>query len=81
MNVLLLGNGFDINHCLPTKYVNFLHTVTYLGKLKGKYPESVGDVFGAAELQSVDKDIATSYLKYAAYYYEVKIEAETTEQF
>ena len=32
MNMLFLGNGFDLWHCLPTKYENFLHTVDFLQK-------------------------------------------------
>ena len=30
MNVLFLGNGFDLFHKLPTKYINFLNTVDSL---------------------------------------------------
>ena len=30
MNVLLLGNGFDLNHMFPTSYINFLNTVNFL---------------------------------------------------
>ena len=30
MNVFLLGNGFDLYHKLPTKYINFLNTVEFL---------------------------------------------------
>lgn len=30
MDILLLGNGFDLYHKLPTKYINFLNTVKFL---------------------------------------------------
>lgn len=80
MNVLLLGNGFDINYCLPTKYINFLHTVAYLGKLESKAPATVGDVFRAPELQSVDEDIKRSYQSYWCYYNEVELEDDAVEQ-
>lgn len=36
MKVLLLGNGFDLNHKFPTSYINFLNTVMFLKKLIGK---------------------------------------------
>lgn len=33
-NVLVLGNGFDLYHFLPTRYVDFLHVVRRLAELK-----------------------------------------------
>ena len=33
MKVLLLGNGFDLNHKFPTSYINFLNTVTFLKEI------------------------------------------------
>lgn len=80
MNILLLGNGFDINYCLPTKYINFLHTVAYIGGLQNDKPATVGDVFGAAELQAVDEDIARSYQKYARFYDKVNLESSVIQQ-
>jgi len=32
MNVLFLGNGFDLHHHLPTKYINFLNTIDSLSQ-------------------------------------------------
>ena len=39
MNVLLLGNGFDLNCGLPTKYINFLQIVDFLEQNKKKVKE------------------------------------------
>ena len=80
MNILLLGNGFDINYCLPTKYINFLHTVAYIGGLQDDNPATVGTVFGATELQAIDEDIARSYQKYAQYYDMVNLGSSVIQQ-
>ncbi len=34
MNILVIGNGFDIAHGLPTKYVNFLEFVQAFNRVK-----------------------------------------------
>jgi len=61
MNVLLLGNGFDIQYHLPTKYNNFLHTLEYLINNTLTEPLTVGDVFSSKELQEKDAFIAECY--------------------
>ena len=33
MNILIIGNGFDIAHGLPTKYVNFLEFVKVIKQI------------------------------------------------
>ncbi|HIR94402.1 MAG TPA: bacteriophage abortive infection AbiH family protein [Candidatus Egerieimonas intestinavium] len=35
-NVLVLGNGFDLYHFLPTRYVDFLHVANRLAELKAE---------------------------------------------
>ena len=45
MNLLLLGNGFDIYHKIPTKYENFLHTIEFLKKSYNSDMKTIGDVF------------------------------------
>ena len=30
MNILVIGNGFDLAHGLPTKYEHFLNLLSYL---------------------------------------------------
>ena len=29
-NVLVIGNGFDLYHCLPTRYIDFINVVNRL---------------------------------------------------
>lgn len=37
MNILLIGNGFDLAHHLPTKYLDFLNFTKVIRKIKEKY--------------------------------------------
>ena len=46
MNILLLGNGFDLYHKLPTRYDNFLHTVNFLINSYTKEMTTIADIFG-----------------------------------
>lgn len=64
MNVLFLGNGFDLFHNLPTKYINFLNTVHFLSKQDISTFSTIGDVFSNQELNSRDKEIHESYNAY-----------------
>lgn len=75
MNVLMLGNGFDLNYGLPTKYINFLNTVSFVSQVD-KLAFTVGSVFGNKELQQADKGIADSYRKYAEVYDGIVVDAE-----
>ena len=36
MNILLIGNGFDLAHGLPTKYTDFLEFVKMIKIIKEK---------------------------------------------
>ena len=57
MNVLMLGNGFDIYHKLPTKYCNFLHVVNFLNSNYTGEMRTIEDVLGNDKLQTEDKYI------------------------
>ena len=61
MNVLLLGNGFDIYYKLPTQYINFLNTVDFLIKNYSDEMRSIGDVFSSGTLQCKDEFIKDCY--------------------
>ena len=57
MNILLLGNGYDLNYKLPTSYRNFLLTIDFLTKHNLENIHTVGDVFGNPDLNTQDKFI------------------------
>lgn len=76
MNVLMLGNGFDLNYKLPTKYINFLNTVKYISESNLTDVKTVGDIWGAEELQQIDKDIAESYTQHQAVYDSAMLEQD-----
>ena len=65
MEVLLLGNGFDLYHDLPTKYINFINTVNFL---KNNFDEAktttIGKVFNNEELYGIDEGIKNFYERY-----------------
>lgn len=80
MNILLLGNGFDLYHSLPTKYINFLNVVSYLTNNTTIKVDTVGDVFGNIKLQQLDNGIAQSYERYKNAYDKTKLEASVIQQ-
>ena len=68
MNVLFLGNGFDINLKLPTSYINFLHTVEYIRMHKLTNFKTVGDIWGKQCIWESDLKIKSSYDLYKDVY-------------
>ncbi len=38
--VLVIGNGFDLYHFLPTRYIDFLRAVNVMGKYEEFYYEN-----------------------------------------
>lgn len=69
MKILLLGNGFDLYHKLPTRYDSFLHTVDFLQQhFDEKKTKTIGDVFGDQRLQDNDSFIPVCYEVYKTVY-------------
>ena len=68
MMLLLLGNGFDLYHKFPTKYENFLHTVSFLIDNYTNSINTIGEVFGDERLSSKDALISESYELYKESY-------------
>ncbi len=66
--ILLLGNGFDLYHKLPTRYDCFLHTVDFLIKYYDESMQTVGSIFGDKRLQEMDSFISDSYTSYKSGY-------------
>lgn len=48
-NVFLIGNGFDLHHKLPTKYLDFMCVAEYLTSNTLQSPLKVGDIFSKCE--------------------------------
>ena len=64
MDILLLGNGFDLHYNFPTKYQNFLMVVGWLTNNYNEKIITVADVLGNNELCSKDTLIKQYYNKY-----------------
>jgi hypothetical protein len=81
LNILLLGNGFDLHHKFPTAYIDFLHTIKFLVE---HYDEStmktVADVFGDDRLKSKCKNIETSFAEYEYFYKETSLDADKVKE-
>jgi len=76
MNVLFLGNGFDLHHHLPTKYINFLNTIDSLSQKEISSIKTIDDVFGDEKLREKDKEIRESYDQYKEIYKEIQLDSE-----
>ena len=73
MNILLLGNGFDINCGLPTKYINYIQIVDFLNRHRHKKYDTIGELFedmlnndnnsSVRKLYCDDVDLANIYNK------------------
>ena len=50
MKVLLLGNGFDLFHHFPTRYIDFLSVVNFLIENYNSNFKNVGQVLGNQQL-------------------------------
>ena len=78
--ILLLGNGFDLNHWLPTRYIDFLNTVMHLEKHYNKNVVTIGQVWGFPKFIESDKFFGTSYLKYGEVYNSTELDSEKVER-
>lgn len=65
MKILVLGNGFDLYHKLPTTYLCFLKVIEHLQNIE-VLPDIIGQVF--AELIDDCKTIHVSYNEYKEFY-------------
>ncbi len=80
MNILLLGNGFDLYHKLPTRYDNFLHTIDFLVKNYKPEMKTIADVFGDSRIQKEDAFIYECYLKHKEVYEKIALEESDIEE-
>lgn len=80
MKVLLLGNGFDLNHKFPTSYINFLNTITFLRETDRDKLSTIGHVFGNEKLQKKDSFIKECYKKHSRIYDGVTIDVRNSDE-
>ena len=81
MDILLLGNGFDLYHKLPTKYINFLNTVKFLQENFNETDMStIGKVFNDERLCGIDNGIKECYEKYYTTYSNFPLNIEATKK-
>lgn len=80
MNVLMVGNGFDLHHMYPTGYINFLHTLQYLTENCNEGIDSVGKVLGNDTLQTSDDFIQKCYAKHSRIYDCTPLDPEDTKR-
>lgn len=80
MNVLLLGNGFDLNHDLPTLYNDFLQTVNFLMNRTVMEGDTIGKIFGNLQLQIKSEHIEKCYLAHKESYNQTNLEVEEIDK-
>lgn len=80
MNVLLLGNGFDIYHYLPTKYHDFLLTVDFLIESDTNQFKTVADIFGNKDLCNKDAFIKACYEKHKETYEKTEVDGQKLQE-
>lgn len=75
MNILLLGNGFDLYHNLPTRYIDFLHIADFLTKnyTYDAY-RTVGQVLSDLKLQEKNPFIKRCYEVHKVIYDDMSLE-------
>lgn len=77
MNILLLGNGFDLHHKFPTSYIDFLYTIKFLAENYDKSMDTVAKVFGDDRLKRKCKNISDSFAEYESSYKEIHLDSDT----
>ena len=61
MKILFLGNGFDLYHCFPTRYIDFLDVTNFIRDYFDDSIEFVGEVLGDERLQQINSNIGHCY--------------------
>lgn len=82
MNVLMLGNGFDLYYKLPTKYNNFLKVANFLREhYDSSTMKTVGDILGSTSLLEQDKFIDCCYKEHKNKYDRISLNTEQVQIF
>ena len=82
MNVLMLGNGFDLYYKLPTKYNNFLNVANFLREhYDSSTMKTVGDVLSNTILLEQDKFIECCYKEHKNKYDGISLNTKQVQSF
>ena len=73
MDIFLLGNGYDLHHVFPTRYIDFLNVVNFMIKNESKEFSTVGEVFSESLLQDKNDFIKSAYEKHSRVYNDVPL--------
>ena len=76
MTELLVGNGFDLHHKFPTRYIDFLQTLQFLIANYDESITTVGHVFGHKALQEQNEFISECYDKHNHVYNSTQLPKE-----
>lgn len=77
MNIFLVGNGFDLHFGLPTKYINFLHVMSYIEKQHIYLSDKpLINLFEDGELIKTDVDLNNFYKKFGTVLDKIFFKAE-----
>lgn len=68
MNLVLLGNGFDLSLGLPTSYIDFLDTMDFILESDPDNYQTIADIWRSEQLQKRNKNIANACDRYRAIY-------------
>ena len=78
MDVLVLGNGFDLSHNLPTTYLCFLKVTEYLSNNTLKEGLTIGEIFNSVKDEC--PQIKNSYNEYQSVYDNLVLDFEKIVQ-
>ena len=76
MNIFLVGNGFDLHHKFPTRYIDFLHTVGFLIQKQEEKYNTIGKIFSSEELQKKNAFIQKCYEQHQHIYDSMELNNE-----
>ena len=81
MKILMLGNGFDLYHKLPTAYINFMHIISrFHNNYMDSIPVTMESFLNDSDFLDSDKIIKASYEAYKEIYKEIEITQEEHQQ-
>ena len=80
MDFFLLGNGYDLHHTFPTRYIDFLNVVSFIVENENTTFSTVGEVFSNTLLQSKNDFIKAAYEKHSRIYDDITLNNEQISQ-